>query len=161
MKTIMKVVKIQAHCYRIPGYEVEDIEQEAVMICLDALDRWDGVRSLERFLAFNLSNRLKTLVRDKLKLQSDHSKVNKMLMNAADISLINTENESSLVQDDMLEDIYTKDLMCKVDEFLPISLRSDYLKMKAGLKVGAGRAKLVKEFLRLLLDELGGDGGEV
>lgn len=147
---------MQASCYRIPGYEVEDMEQEAFMICADALDRWDGIRPLENFLAFNLSRRLKTLVRDKLKLQSDHSKVNKMLMNAADINLINTENESSLIEDGMLEDIYTKDLMSKVDDFLPISLRSDYLKMKAGLKVGAGRAKLVKEFLRLLLDELGG-----
>ncbi len=148
---------MQASCYRIPGYEVEDMEQEAFMICADALERWDKVRPLENFLAFNLSRRMKTLVRDKLKLQSDHSRINRMLMTAADISLINTENEPSLIENDILEDIYAKDLLSKIDEYLPISLRADYLKIKAGIKVGAGRAKLVKEFLSVLLGELGGE----
>ena len=50
--------------YTFHGYDVDDIKQEAFMICMDALDRYDQKRPLENFLSVNLSNRLKNFVRD-------------------------------------------------------------------------------------------------
>ena len=50
--------------YTFHGYDIDDMKQEAFIICIDALDRYDQKRPLENFLAVNLSNRLKNFVRD-------------------------------------------------------------------------------------------------
>ena len=50
--------------YTFYGYTVDDIKQESFIICVEALNRYDGIRPLENFLSVNLSNRLKTFMRD-------------------------------------------------------------------------------------------------
>ena len=50
--------------YTFYGYTVDDIKQEAFIICMEALNRYDEARPLENFLSVNLSNRLKNFVRD-------------------------------------------------------------------------------------------------
>ena len=64
MDTIMLVVNRTAAKYTFYGYTVDDIKQEAFIICMDALDRYQEGRPLENFLAVHLSNRLKNFVRD-------------------------------------------------------------------------------------------------
>ena len=58
------VVNRMAHKYTFHGYTVDDIKQEAFIICMEALNRYDGIRPLENFLSVNLSNRLKNFIRD-------------------------------------------------------------------------------------------------
>ena len=48
--------------YTFHGYDLDDIKQEAFMICMDALNRYDQKRPLENFLSVNLSNRLKNFI---------------------------------------------------------------------------------------------------
>ena len=62
--------------YTFHGYDVDDIKQEAFMICMDALDRYDQKRPLENFLSVNLSNRLKNFVRDNHYIGQDENKRN-------------------------------------------------------------------------------------
>ena len=62
LEKINLVVDRIAPKYSFSGYDVNDIKQEAFIICLDALNRYDQKRPLENFLAVNLSNRLKTLL---------------------------------------------------------------------------------------------------
>lgn len=157
----MKVIEIQAHCYRVPGYDLEDIKQEAFIICASALDRWDGERPLENFLAFNLSNRLKSFVRDKLKLQGSLAKANKLVNEAIEIESVNWDTEKSLIEaDNVIEEVLENDFYTTLDKYIPISLRKDYLKMKAGVKVNRGRAKQVRQYLEQLFKELEGDQWE-
>jgi RNA polymerase sigma factor (sigma-70 family) len=60
--------------YTFRDYDVEDIKQEAFMICMDALDRYDTNRPLENFLSVHLSNRLKNFVRDNYFVKDDEDK---------------------------------------------------------------------------------------
>lgn len=65
IKTILRVIDRIAPSYVFGFYEVDDIKQESYIICHEALQRWDQIRPLENFLSKNLSNRLKTLIRDR------------------------------------------------------------------------------------------------
>jgi DNA-directed RNA polymerase specialized sigma24 family protein len=58
------VVNRIAPKYTFNTYDVDDIKQEAFIICMDALERYDNKRPLENFLSVHLSNRLKNFVRD-------------------------------------------------------------------------------------------------
>ena len=64
ISVIQRVCERSAPRYTFYGYEVKDIIQEANIICIEALERYDEKRPLENFLASNLSNRLKNFVRD-------------------------------------------------------------------------------------------------
>ena len=61
---IQVVVNRIAPKYTFYGYEADDLKQEAFIICMDALDRYEDGRPLENFLSVHLSNRLKNFVRD-------------------------------------------------------------------------------------------------
>ena len=155
LATIMKVVSLQAGKYKILGYEREDIEQEGFIICASALPAWDGDRPLENFLAVHLSYRLKSLVRDKLKLQGRFAEVTKKVLTAVDIDSVNWDTERSLTsKDDVCSAVELRDIEATIDKYLPISLRKDYLKMKAGIKINRGRVKKIREFIEALLEEL-------
>ncbi len=157
LSIILKVISIQAGRYKVIGYEREDIEQEAYIICAEALSKWDQIRPLENFLARHLSFRLKSLVRDKHKLQGKFADVTRKVMKAVDINSVNWDTESALIaRDDVTEDVELRDILSKIDQYLPISLRRDYLQMKAGVKINRGRANKIRDFITALLEELDG-----
>ena len=58
------VVNRIAPKYTFYGYQADDLKQEAFIICMEALPRYDAKRPLENFLSVHLSNRLKNFVRD-------------------------------------------------------------------------------------------------
>lgn len=65
LEVINKVVNRLSPSHVFPNYSIEDIKQEAYIMCLQALPKWDGVRPLENFLARHVRNRLNNLKRDK------------------------------------------------------------------------------------------------
>ena len=71
VEIIQRVVDRTAPKYTFYGYTVADMKQEAFIICMDALPRYDGERPLENFLAVHLSNRMKNFVRDNHFTQND------------------------------------------------------------------------------------------
>lgn len=155
LAVISKVIARQVGGYNVLGYDREDLEQEAFIICAEALPSHDGIRPLENFLAVHLSYRLKSFVRDKHKLQGKYAETTQKLMKAVDIDSVNWDAERSLTaRDDVLEDVELRDLIKTIDRYLPISLRQDYLKMRAGIKINRGREKKIREFIGALLEEL-------
>jgi DNA-directed RNA polymerase specialized sigma24 family protein len=65
LDAITKVAKRLAPKYRFGFYETEDIEQEAFIIGMQVLDKYDSSKSsLEYFLFIHINNRLKTFKRD-------------------------------------------------------------------------------------------------
>ena len=52
--TINKVAARYAHKFKFGYYEAEDIKQEAFIIAMEALDRYDETRPLENFLALRV-----------------------------------------------------------------------------------------------------------
>ena len=61
---ITRVAHKLAPKYVFASYEVEDIEQEAFMMGVEALDRYDPTKPLENFLYAHINNRLKNFKRD-------------------------------------------------------------------------------------------------
>ena len=64
VSTISKISSRLASKYTFPNYEADDISQEAFIIGMEALDRYDGVRPLENFLSIHIKNRLNNFKRD-------------------------------------------------------------------------------------------------
>lgn len=156
---IEKIIVIHAPKYKVPGYETDDIMQEAYIMALDCLRSYDESRGpFENFLNKHLYFRLKTFVRDKTLNYSIYKDARKSIMCPMDISLISSEDEISLMsRDNVLENVEHEEILRKIDEYLPISLRRDYLKMKAGVKINRGRANKIKTFILSLLQELTGE----
>ena len=61
---IDKVAKRLARRFKFGYYEVADIEQQARLIALEGLKRYDGVRPLENYLWVHVRNRLCNFKRD-------------------------------------------------------------------------------------------------
>ena len=76
---IQIVVDRIAPKYTFYGYQRTDLIQEAFIICMEALPRYDEKRPLENFLSVHLSNRLKNFVRDNY-FQADENEKAKVVM---------------------------------------------------------------------------------
>ena len=61
---ILKIAKRLAPKYVFATYEIEDIEQEAFLIGVAGLEKYDQSRPLENFMYTHINNRLKTFKRD-------------------------------------------------------------------------------------------------
>ena len=65
LKVIDKIADRYAYKFRFGYFEADDIRQEAKIIAMDALDRYEEGRPLENFLAVHVKNRLNNFKRDK------------------------------------------------------------------------------------------------
>lgn len=64
LAAIENVVNSLAYKYTFFHHTLEDVKQEARILALEALPRYDGVRSLEAFLWVHVNNRLMNFKRD-------------------------------------------------------------------------------------------------
>ena len=140
---IKTVVDRIAPKYTFSGYDAEDIKQEAFIICMDALDRYDPSRPLENFLSVHLSNRLKNFVRDNHYTSKDDDSKKKLL------------NPKQFINDDITNDcrqyidnIDLSDIKDKIDNNLPPNMRSDYLKMLNNVYVPKKRREEIVKTIR-------------
>jgi len=137
--------------YTFNGYEVDDIKQEAFIICMEALKRYDCKRPLENFLSVNLSNRLKNFIRDNYFTKNETEK--QKVLNPAQLAFEDSI-PGDYVQDE--EDIIdAQDISVIIDEHLPVDCRSDYLKMISDVYVPKKRKEEVVQTIQLILEEHG------
>lgn len=150
LSIIYKVIEKISPRYTFKDYEVEDIKQEAFIICLDAMNRYDGKRSLENFLSSNLSNRLKNLVRDNHYVKNNiHKKKVKSPQYITDDSFINNSY-------DLEKEVINADIMSIIDEKLPAIYREDLLKFMNDVSLPKNRReKLISEIRRIINNEEG------
>ena len=149
---IMIVVNRIAPRYIFYGYTVDDIKQEAFIICMDALNRFDNTRKLENFLSVNLSNRLKNFVRDNHFTTNDSSDRVNILKPA---QLENEESLEETIVDDEGCNIDTKEMVGIINRDLPPSMRMDYLKMMSDVYVPVSRKQDIKEIIKIILGDNG------
>lgn len=136
--------------YIFHGYELDDIKQEAFIICMDAMDRYDPSRPLENFLSVHLSNRLKNFVRDNYytKDQEDKKKVIKP-------SSLSYEDTIPTYTDEVDDNIDATAFQKIIDQKLPAEHRADYLKIINDVYVPKKRREEVIAIIKELLDEEG------
>lgn len=142
------VVNRMSARYTFHGYDIDDIKQEAFIICMDALERYDHNRPLENFLAVHLSNRLKNFVRDNFYVKGEEEK--KKVLKPGSLS-----NEDFIfdVEDSDDDNIDAKSLQVTIDRKLPSEHRADYLKIINDVYVPKKRREEIIALVRELLDE--------
>ena len=165
MKKTKKISKegleiLQKVVNRIPGYNAfgcydrEDIQQEAMIMGIEVWEKWDGVRPWENFVAVHISNRLKSLKRDKyyrLGLSDGVREDN----NVAKRDLMDTspEGDEPFRPDTTFEDMSATDAVNLVLDSLPSHLRSDFQRMANGVTISKPRQRLVEEAVKGILGD--------
>jgi hypothetical protein len=137
--------------YVIPGYELEDIKQQGILICLEALERYDEIRPLENFLSHNLSNRLKNFVRDNFFLKDDPEGKKKLYK-----PLPIEECNDQYYEDKKCLD--TSRLLDIIDSNLPIKYRQNYLKLLNDVYIPKQDKQELISVLRSICEENGFTG---
>ena len=157
------VVNRIAHKYRFGYYDIDDIKQEAFIIAMEAMDRYDEGRPLENFLAVHISNRLKNFKRDNFfrpdyvppsgKITNDNN-TKRFLMEPLDIDNIRDEHERNMRgEENIVDELAKKELMDIVDTSLDMGLRGDYLRILHGVYVPKPRREQIYESIMQILRE--------
>lgn len=152
IETITTIVNRIAPKYTFYGYDADDMKQEAFIICIDALDRYDQNRPLENFLSVNLSNRLKNFVRDNNFTKSSETK--KKVLSPTQLLF------EEVLPDSYYEEQDNKELFNIIDEHLPISMREEYLKIKNGVYISKKRRIQVIDTIKNILKDIGYEEGQ-
>ena len=154
---IEKVCNRIAPRYTFYGYALDDIKQEAFIICMEALNRYDNSRPLENFLSVKLSNRLKNFVRDNHFIHTDDLDRVRVLKPAQ----LDHENAVVDANDNNItyDSIEFKNMADIVDVKIPASLRLDYLRMINDVYITKQRREELVEIIQEILQEHGYEDG--
>lgn len=139
--------------YVFGSYTLDDIKQEAFIICMDALNRYDNQRSLENFLSVHLSNRLKNFVRDNYYLKDEEEK--KRILKPSRLC----ETENLRYTQSYSENLEAKNIKQVVDKYLPAEYRTDYLKMVNDVYVPKKKKNEIIKLIKNLIEEHGDEEG--
>ena len=153
LSTMRKVIEKIAPRYVTHGYTVGDMQQEAYIMCMEALPRYDSTRPLENFLSVHVSNRMKNFLRDNVKIKDE--KKHKIVKP----SQLTHDIERSC-ENNVEERMDYKEMSTIVDENMPAAMRMDYLKMVNEFYVPKHRRKEIVEFIEDLLKEHGYEKGK-
>ena len=140
--------------YTFYGYTVDDIKQESFIICMEALNRYDGIRPLENFLSVNLSNRLKNFVRDNHFLSNENTERQKVYQPAQleyEDYIVDEENKLSISYDH----IQKEEMVNAINKYLPANMRMDYLKMINDVYITKQRREEITNIIIDILQEHG------
>jgi len=157
IETITKVADRQAAKFRFGYYEVEDMRQEAFIIAMDALDRYDEKRPLENFLAVHVNNRLKNFKRDNFyRMNNEKHESKKLIMDPIDIARVRDEKEKNMKTDDSFKDGLERDEIANIiDKYLDIGMREDYLKMLNSVYVPKPRREQIQNAILNIMRDHG------
>lgn len=150
---VMAIIKIVidriSPKYVFPGWTLDDIKQEAFVICESALVRYQFGNPLENFLSVNLSNRLKNFIRDNHYVKSDTEEKKKIMMPGQ----LSKEENFKYYYDDTEEKMDIESLSKIIDEQLPIRYRANYLKLVSGVNFPKKeREELISIIQKIALD---------
>ena len=162
-ETITIVANRYSYKFQFGFYTPDDIRQEAFIIAMDALDRYDESRPLENFLAVHVKNRLNNFKRDKYYRQQKEDQANKnkydnntkkFLMEPIDISSVRDEHENNMRLDDsFVNNIEDQELLDIIDTYLDVGLRADYLRILNGVYVPKPRREQIYNEINRILKE--------
>jgi RNA polymerase sigma factor (sigma-70 family) len=153
IKQIDKVINRIAPRYTFYGYTVDDMKQEAFIMCMDALSRYEPPRPLENFLSVHLSNRMKNFVRDNHFTNTDDEDRVKVFQPAQldhEHALLDYRPEYSNE-----EKIDYNSMQKIINHKLPANMRMDYLKMINDVYITKQRREEITIMIREILVEYG------
>lgn len=153
IKQIDKVINRIAPRYTFYGYTVDDMKQEAFIMCMDALSRYEPPRPLENFLSVHLSNRMKNFVRDNHFINPEDTERVKVFQPAQldhEHSLL--DNRGSFTSEQFVD---YQTMQKLINHKLPANMRMDYLKMINDVYITKQRRDEITITIREILVEYG------
>ncbi len=152
--TILKISKRLAPKYVFSGYDIEDIEQEAFLIGVSGLDKYDPSRPLENFMYTHINNRLKTFKRNNYYRMDYGSSAQKLQDRKRSLleplSLDNIFNVCA--RDHIASDAHLNEILEIIDRKLPSSLRQDYLKLQSNSPLPKSRKAAIIEVIERIIN---------
>lgn len=177
VKLIGEIVNRMVHKFTFGYYDIDDIKQEAFIIAMDGLERYDESRPLENFLSVHIANRLKSFKRDNYFRQDPKckdkecepenlcpiclkrsKKVNtkKNIMCPIEISGVDDENEKSMsFENDVLQELEREELQICISKNMPMELKLDYTKMLDGIFISKPKKTKILEVIKESLIKCG------
>jgi len=154
VSTINKVASRLAHKFTFAFYELEDIQQEAFIIAMEAMNRYDEKKPLENFLFVHVANRLKNFKRDNYFRQDEGSaqKIQKRKKNLLEPASIESFNVSRDAGYEVLNEISNSEMKALVDKRLPAHLRADYLRLCSGVSLNKNRVYEIEQTIQEIID---------
>lgn len=175
---VKRICQNIARNYVFGPFTLEDIKQQAFVLAIEALPRYDVSRPLENFLYVHICNRLNNLRRDFYKQTEAPCKLcdNRMdgdtahtdsrfcdqhrqwlvknsrkhrVVQPADITV--SDSSSYAASDNVLEKLEQEELLVKIDKFLPVEHRSAYLKLREGVALPKAKLEELLAVLRKVL----------
>jgi DNA-directed RNA polymerase specialized sigma24 family protein len=143
--------------YTFGFYESEDIRQEALMLGLEAWPRWDKERPWENFVAVHITNRLRSLRRDKYfrygleDANEQRQKSNRSKRNLQDPGEM--YEDTHFYEEDELEKLCTNDAVRKILDELPPHIRNDFQRIANGVSLSKNRKDNVIAEVKSILGE--------
>lgn len=142
-KIILKASRVMAPKYRFGYYDAEDMIQEAILICVEAVPRYDGTRPFENFIRKHLSNRLKNFRRDNYNRK-------KIVIDTIPIQNTKDIHEKNMSYEVDYEAVLSdKDIIEQIMDELPAYMREDFLRLleyyeNPGSKIDTRKPRFVK-----------------
>ena len=136
MTLVMERIKKK---YSFAYYDGEDIAQEAYIIGLQVMQKYDKSKGdIVNFLSVSVGNRIKNLMRNVLAKETDTISINDI---SEDFNTIGDKNTT------------VDEFWLMIDENLHPSYRKDYLKIKQGLSVPKLRKKKIIEEIKKIVND--------
>jgi len=152
---ILKVIDRIAPRYTFGYYELDDIKQESYIICLEAIEKYDNSRPFENFISKHLSNRLKTLIRDKYSrsnIESEkHEKLNQSKKNLMDLKSV--DGSYKVYEDDIIERLSTSEAIETLMRELPPSMRNNFYRLANGVSIQSSKKQALFDKVKEILGE--------
>lgn len=154
VETIQSVARKLANKFRFGHYTTEDMQQEAAIFGLEALDRFDpSISSLGAYLWAHIHNRLFNFKRDNFQRPDKPNEAKLKAMYPKDIANVSEEYQVDGFQDgDLKLDI--KRLKGEIEDKLSIRLRPVWIRLVNGIPVKkAEKEKLLAEIHKILAEK--------
>lgn len=149
---VEKIANRIAYKYIFGPFEFEDVRQQIFLFAIEAMDKWDGSRPLENFLAVVLPNKMKNFKRNnyyRLGVGEKYTDINDAKKNLMEmVELFDSEENV-----DYVEKINGEDAVKRVLAKLTPSVRSDFLRLANGVTIPKIRKDKVYEQVREILKE--------
>lgn len=180
--TINIVVNRLGPRFQFGYFTAADMKQQGWIFALEALDRYDEKRPLENFMYTHVRNRFINFKRDKYKRNDAPCRLchNQMdgetghadrhycgkyeawkkrnlakqnIINPLDISHISDDKESNTrTKSSVLDDLEYSEIIARIDEQLPVELRSTYLQMVQGESVPKNKRQEVERAVLAIME---------
>jgi len=122
---------------------------------MEGLSKYDNSRPFENFISKHLSNRLKTLIRDKYSRSNiespKHEKLNQNKKNLMDLK--SSDGQFKIFEEDIIEKMSTNEAIDKIMQELSPSMRNNFYRLANGVSIQSSKKNALFNKIKEILGE--------